>query len=549
MKIIQFGILLSLLLSFTFQSFSQQVKDDEIVLIKGEKYVLHQVRTGETIFSISRNYLVDSAELVQNNPNLTEGLKIGDILQIPYRENVQKKQQPVYQKGDPTGFDYHPISSRKETPYFIAKKYGITVEELYAYNPGYNTLKKGDQLRIPRWDAKPAVATEETVPEKKPEVTPNYQGFLEHTVLPGETVYSISKKYHVTESEILFYNPDAKTLKSGTQIYLPAVKTEQPVLSVNENQPVAYYFEHIIESGETLWGISRKYGVSEEELKSLNPSLASGFPLGRVKIPVGTMQQKMATPVNEDAFIRHPVQKGETLYGIAAKYNLTIPDLKKFNPSLENRNLVNGETILIPRTPEPGFAGNTEEPNQEPVKIADDYYKIEHSKIIPEACKPLQTGWLANETFTVALFLPLYIEANDNINKQIIFTEPDTASPVQGNSEILVEEVKPEDMFKGFHGNSENYLQFYEGVLLAVDSLKKSGMNIRLNVYDTEDNPQKVRKIMHDESFLQTDLIIGPVSPKEQKEVAPIASKNRIPMVSPLVSQSDDVRSNSYYSR
>lgn len=548
MKIIQFAFLLFLLISTTLQASSQQLKDDEIVLIKGEKFILHQVRTGETIFSISKNYQVDNAELVQNNPKLSEGLKIGDILQIPYRENVQKKQQPVFQKGDPTGFDYHPISSRKETPYFIAKKYGITVEELYAYNPGYNTLKKGDQLRIPRWDSKPAAVTEVTVPERKTEEPPAYQGFLEHTVLPGETVYSISKKYHVPESEILFYNPEAKTLKAGTQIYLPAVITEQPALSVDENQPGANFFEHIIESGETLWGISRKYGVSEEALKLLNPSLEAGFPAGAVmKIPAGKMHLEQANPVNEDAFIRHSVQKSETLYGIAAKYNLTIPDIKKYNPSLENRNLVNGETILIPKMPVAEVAVKSEEAELNPVKKADDYYKIEHSKIIPESCKPLQPGWLANETFTVALFLPLYIEANDNINKQIILTEPDSTSPIQGNSEILVEEMKSENRFKGFHENSENYLQFYEGVLLAVDSLKKTGMHIRLNVYDTEDSPQKVRKIMHDETFLQTDLIIGPVSPKEQKEVAPIASKNRIPMVSPLVSQSDDVRSNPYY--
>ncbi|NCB07637.1 MAG: LysM peptidoglycan-binding domain-containing protein, partial [Bacteroidia bacterium] len=179
MKIIQFAILCFLLISTTLQASSQQLKDDEIVLIKGGKFVLHQVHTGETIYSISKNYQVDTAELVQNNPKLSEGLKIGDILQIPFRENVQKKQQPVYQKGDPTGFDYHPISSRKETPYFIAKKYGITVEELYAYNPGYNTLKKGDQLRIPRWDAKPTAEPEVTVPERKTEEPPAYKGFLE----------------------------------------------------------------------------------------------------------------------------------------------------------------------------------------------------------------------------------------------------------------------------------------------------------------------------------------------------------------------------------
>jgi hypothetical protein len=84
---------------------------------------------------------------------------------------------------------------------------------------------------------------------------------------------------------------------------------------------------------------------------------------------------------------------------------------------------------------------------------------------------------------------------------------------------------EPEEMFYGFFRESENYLKFYEGVLLAVDSLQRTGMRIVLNVFDTQQNPDSIRKYIYAASFLETDLIIGPVFPNVQKEVAAIAAK------------------------
>ena len=551
MKIIQITIFCFLFLSFSFNARSQQPKEDEIVVIKGEKYVIHQVRTGETIYSLSRNFQVDSLTLVQKNPKISNGLKIGDVIQIPYRDNLKNRQQPVFQKGDPSYFDEHILSSRKETPYFIARKYGITVEELYAYNPGYSSLNKGDKLRIPRWEpkvAKVSEVSEEVIPENSHVETTKKEGFLVHTVLQGETLFSIAQKYGISDSEILFYNPEAKNLKAGSPIYLPVSNVDLPATSVvSKNTEVGNSFEHIIESGETLWGISRKYGVSEEQLKAINPGLEAGFPAGVViKIPVKGVELQQASPVNEEAFVKHTVQKSETLYGIAAQYNLTIPDLKKYNPSLENRNLVDGETVLIPKNQKKNILAEETTPD-EPLPVTD-YYKVKLPKIIPEACRPINPAQVVNETFTVALFLPLFTQINDTINKQILLPEEEDSIDlnVLEPDTTIIQQAQTEDMFKGFYGNSENFLQFYEGVLLAVDSLTKTGMNIRLNVFDTEDNPLTIRKFLRDESFLQTDLIIGPVSQKVQKEVAPVAAKNRIPMVSPLMAQSDAMGSNPY---
>ena len=145
-------IFLSLIINsnLTAQDFNR----NEIVVIKGNKFVLHQVVTGETIYSISKKYKIDQSVLYENNPKINDGLDIGEILKIPYNSDIEINQVPVYKKGDPTNFITHKIKSRKETPYFIAKKYGITVEEIYAYNPEKRRFKKGNEIRIPVWEIK-----------------------------------------------------------------------------------------------------------------------------------------------------------------------------------------------------------------------------------------------------------------------------------------------------------------------------------------------------------------------------------------------------------
>ncbi len=571
MKIVQAVILFSLLFFVPQLAESQQPKENEVVVIKGEKYILHQVRTGETLFSISRDFKVDRSVIVKNNPQAESTLNIGDVLKIPFSEGVASVQTDNLHKGDPVRFEYHTIESRNETPYFIAKEYGITVEEIYAYNPEVSKIKKGMRIRIPRWDGNSSTAGENfasAVSSGNSE-----KNMQEHQVLPGETLFSLARKYNVSESEILKYNPEANNLKAGAKIIIPSGNQNETKVSSEifentaTNQPtgegIGTYFEHIIESGETIWGISQKYKVKEADLIALNPLLADGFPAGAViKIPAKNVKTETVKPLNEDAFQKHVVKRGETLFGLASRYDLTISEIKKYNPSLENRNLLRGETVLIPlkskaeiaKIPNPVQEPELEKvepPVQDPV-VSPDYYKVElpiNRVAIPESCKPNNS--FSNETFDVALFLPLFIEANDTLNKRgethESFQEDLEAENLNGADSNFIENVVKQDKFIGFYKNTENYLQFYEGVLLAIDSMQKEGMNIRLNVFDTQQKADEVRKVIGSRSFLETDLIIGPVFPEVQKEISAVAAKSRIPIISPLSPQSNEINSNPYF--
>lgn len=571
MKILQQVIIVIFFASIANEVFAQQLRENEIVVIKGEKYVLHQVRTGETIYSITRQFDIDRETLIANNPDVGEGLKIGDILKIPYRESANLDEKPIYQKGDPSGFKIHTIKSRTETPYFIAKEYGVTVEELYAYNPQIRRYKRGTKVRIPLWDAPPEEVAEKIKPiqpvlDKQPVQEKKEDGdkLISHKVRSGETLYSIARRYNVSASEILFFNPDAKNLKAGDILYLPREDESdiQPKEIAEAVEP-GKYFEHIIESGETMWGITRKYDVTEGELKSLNPVLRSGFPAGvKIKIPLEEEEPIIVKPVNEDAFMTHMVRENETLYGLASKYDLTIPEIKKFNPVLEKRNPVAGEQLLIPRKPDREiveFMQEKEDLELDSVpQVAPDYYEVEIPVEIPESCKPAGHNLFREPVYDIALFLPLYLEANDTINKKpeelamladslAALEEYQSSEMLFAESDTLIEKEEPEDMFFGFYRNSENFVQFYEGVLLAVDNMQRAGMKINLNVYDTKHNAGSIRDVIYSDDFMNTDLIIGPVYQDVQDEVAAISAKNRIPMVSPLSSQSSDINTNSYY--
>ena len=490
---------------------AQQIKENEILVIKGEKFVLHKIRTVEKFYSI-----------------------------IEYI-----------------------IQSKNETPYFIAKQYNITVEQLYAYNPETKRFRKGKTIRIPVWDENIVLQNNENIQAIPGNSEENE--LLAHEIKPGETLYSLSKKYGISESEILFYNPGAKKLQAGSKLYIPSKllppEESKADIIIEESKPEFAekpdFFEHIIESGQTLWGTARKYGVTEKEITDLNPVLHAGFQAGmRIKIPVKQENQSLSVkPLNENAFEKHFVEKGETLFGLSAKYNLKISEIKSYNPILEKRNLIYGETILIPKKPDPEiveFMQNRVE--EDSVKLPDNYYEIEIPVEIPESCKPLKGNlFAASKKIDVALFLPLFLEANDTLNKkrELLIDSLALANAEERENlmllDSLIEENKPEDSFIGFYADTKNYLEFYEGVLIAIDSLQKTGMNIQLQVFDTERNPEKIKRIIYDEKFLETDLIIGPVFEEVQKEVAQIAHKNRIPMVSPLVSNSLIVHGNPYF--
>ena len=547
--------------------FAQEFKDNEIVVIDGVKYVMHAVKSGETISSICEKYDINNRELINNNPKLIQGLNIGDLLKIPYHEKVEAATEKIVPQSKPVTFFIHTIK-RRETPFFVAKEYGITVEDIYKYNPGLTRFKKGESIKIPQFNESPAAKGQPVKQEKNKEQEVVEESkvqqpeMIEYTVKPDETLFSISKLLNRPISEILHYNPDAQPLKIGMVLKLPEDST---TFQVNpESERVGDYFIHMIETGETLYGISKKYNVSENELKELNPVLETGFPAGvRIKIPVDNMPPQTTVPVNENAFLKHVVKRGENLYRLSTEYRIKIPELKKVNPALADRDeLVEGETILIPAMEDNSKTtiGNESQPEEivspettrQEVSVPPDNASYDVAKIveIPEGCRPVEANADNFTTYRIGLLLPLYLEANDTLNNKPVAADTlqvDTMKQVETEIDTIGNGPPPENKAWSFYGNSEDFLNIYDGVLLAIDSMRNRGMNIELYVYDTSQGMHAIDSLLSTDDFLGLNLIIGPVNTDLQVPVAAFAFKNRIPMVSPISPDSRLAQTNPYY--
>jgi LysM repeat protein len=179
-------------------------KSEKVETIDGEKFYLHTVEKGHTIYSICKLYEINSEELTSNNPNIIDGLKQGQELKIPHKEMVSESDD----------FIYHSVK-KSETAYFISKKYGITLDKFFILNPdAKNGLKVGEKLKITKKPIQKEQIKKDTVIENnsKSDIKGNY---LKHKVKKKETLYSISKLYNTSTEEILKANPLVR--KNGLQ--------------------------------------------------------------------------------------------------------------------------------------------------------------------------------------------------------------------------------------------------------------------------------------------------------------------------------------------
>ncbi len=200
-----------------------------------------------------------------------------------------------------------------DTLYGIASKYGISVDELKAANNlSSNTLTIGKVLVIPQ------VEEPETPDENI------------YTVKSGDTLYSIANKYGMTVNELkALNNLTSNTLSIGQK------------LVVSEGN-AATLDTYTVKSGDTLYSIANKYGLTVNELKSLNNLTSDLLSIGQVL----NVSNSAVTPTPTNTYT---VKSGDSLYSIAKQYGVTVDALKSANGKTSNLLSI-GEVLVIPTT-------------------------------------------------------------------------------------------------------------------------------------------------------------------------------------------------------
>ncbi|WP_281631397.1 peptidoglycan endopeptidase [Flavobacterium luteolum] len=176
--------------------------------------------------------------------------------------------------------------------------------------------------------------------------------FIKHKISPGDNLSVIAKKYGVKVKDIADANPNApKILKLNSTLLIPnknkttaKVKTKNIEVAVNNNSSNASG-THEVASKETLWGISKKYNVSVDDLKKANPLLETeGLKIGQqIIIPsdVALVNEKPietnAEVVSTDVELIREVKSKETKYGISKEYDITVAELERQNPSIKGK--------------------------------------------------------------------------------------------------------------------------------------------------------------------------------------------------------------------
>ena len=245
-----------------------------------------------------------------------------------------------------------------------------------------------------------------------------------HRVEPGETAYSIAKTYNVPINDLYALNPGAENgLKAGSALVLPQSNV------VNPNQNGENYVFHTIERKETLYSVSRKYSVAMQDIMNANPGLtAETFQEGKIiRIPTSVIQK----PEQTVTYRLHKVQKGETIYSIAKTYNLTPDVLTNANPELKSANLKKGFMLKIPQYSE-----------KKPTESENAVQEEKANSMLLERSK-VQTV----NSVKIGLLFP-FSDKND--------------------------------------AQSNRFIEYLEGFLLAVEDFKQKGYSAEIYVFDIE---------------------------------------------------------------
>lgn len=254
------------------------------------------VQKGDSLYSIANKIGTTVSELKKENNLTSNTLQIGEVLRIPTKE-IYEGEENVYivQKGD--------------TLYSVAMANNTTVDELKkANNLTSNILSTGQLLKIPS-----ALLPEST-----------------YTVKKGDSLYSIANKYNTTVEELKrINNLTSNTLSIGQVLKLPS---DKPNKIEQEKNTITY----TVQKGDSLYSIARKYSTTIDKIKDLNNLTTNLLSIGQV----------LLIPTNTNLETTYTVQKGDSLYSIAKKYNTTVDKLKQLN-NLTSNLLSIGQILIV----------------------------------------------------------------------------------------------------------------------------------------------------------------------------------------------------------
>ena len=316
------------------------------------------------------------------------------------------------------------------------------------------------------------------------------------------------------------------------------------------------YYLHTVQPGQTLYSICKAYGANIDEVKSLNDKKDNALSLYEVlKVPYTDpfVQQ-------DDKFYYHKVVKGETFYSIARLYKIKPKRLLKFNEGYaQNQPLAVGAVVKLPLAEidlsvlgeeeiEASVGKKQEIRPERPVRN-ESVKKVEEASVTDILQNALmqkneKTEQEPEKETTTVIGATDKMEIPDYISEVVMPVDPFVKValllPFSAKDYPVFVDTLVEKMPVQISARSEQFISFYEGVLLAVDSLKNQGYKVNLKVFDTERSAEKMYTMVDEIDRFHPDLIIGPVYGSVYKALMDDLTNKNIPVIYPLYSRSEE---------
>ena len=332
-----------------------------------------------------------------------------------------------------------------------------------------------------------------------------------HQVMKGQTLYSIARAYSVSVDMVARENGLVdNAIKDGQVLRIPAAAVDQGQAAM-KNHPAG-----------TQTGTAGQTGQAQQAAQSGQPGQ------GKPAVAGAGAQVPQKQSSQDDRFIYHMVRRGETLGTIANDYGITVRDLKRANRGLLFPH--EGDYLLIPKNKafyrsQDQRAGREQVPAGIPADtaIADTMAVIDEQETFTMPGEKNRIDRL-DGTVRVAVLFPFFVRENT------ARAYADTTERVRTGSQI--------------YDGSLPFLEAYEGVLIAADSLRSLGLTVEMKVYDTGADSAEIKRLLRTGELDDVDLIIGPVFSYNLQQIAGWAAERDIPVVSPVPLRDSHIHEN-----
>lgn len=335
------------------------------------------------------------------------------------------------------------------------------------------------------------------------------------------------------------------TLFLALSVAAQAIEPSTEVVTLNGKR----YYVHSVEQGQTLYSIARTYNVTVDDILAANEGLTvSTLRYDQtIYVPVVELSKREQKRLKKEAKsapdeVLHTVQPGETVYSLSRRFRLSEEQFMAINNLSSPADLKAGMSV---RTAVQG-AG-------EDVTVAEQKPSDQHPE--SEVATSLQSVDTAR--YDTALYEAMSRqEAQKLVDTMMV--DKETYAYLFGDETSLTDSVQPLDieflrlgennvlkaaLMMPFHAKGKvnpNAVDFYRGMLVAMEELKKEGMSIELSVFDTENSVPRIKELLaYEDGLLDANIIFGPVYEDEVRHVLPLAEDNHIPLVTPFADMSN----------